>query len=301
MYNVLRILLHRPFVSDGDLHSSPSNAINSFLVCATAAKEIVKILRAYDAAFSIQRAPYLISYATYVSATIHVRIAAQREPGSEAHICLATCLDVFLKNQGTNWAVRRANGIIRNLMKRMNVSISASDGNASVMDVEGPSQLQLGNDDSINHHASERQQGLVNPSVANEWTKRNESSSNQFANINDSNELLPTASDLEATSNLDIDAIINSFIQDQQAFIPTIEGAGVNGMLYDQPTMNQWNSKDISAHDPLTPLAISGDDQYDIGYVQQSQKDMFSVNDMLFGFNSSAMEGIGWDFDDPMV
>jgi len=67
MYNVLMILLHRPFVADGHLYNTArSISVNSFMSCATAADDIVQILRVYDKAFSVRRAPYLISYATYV-------------------------------------------------------------------------------------------------------------------------------------------------------------------------------------------------------------------------------------------
>ena len=104
MYNVLLILLHRPFVSEGHLHSmSPSVASNSFSVCAQAATRTIQLLRIYEKTFSIRHAPYLIAYATYVASTIHVRIAAQLGPGSEAYNSLRTCCSVFAKNQDTNW------------------------------------------------------------------------------------------------------------------------------------------------------------------------------------------------------
>ncbi|KAK1912252.1 hypothetical protein P3342_009853 [Pyrenophora teres f. teres] len=123
LYNVLTILLHRPFVADGHLYNtSRSISVNSFMACATAADDIVQLLRAYDRAFSVRRAPYLISYATYVAATIHAHIAARREPGSDAHNNLYTCLAVFRENQETNWAVRRAITIVQNLMKRLGVT-----------------------------------------------------------------------------------------------------------------------------------------------------------------------------------
>ena len=83
MYHALRIQLHYPFVADGRLHAqSPVTASESFAVCATAAKKIVQLLRVYDRTFSIRNAPYLISHVTYVSATVLVRIAAQKLAGS---------------------------------------------------------------------------------------------------------------------------------------------------------------------------------------------------------------------------
>ena len=76
---------------------------------------------AYNRTFSIRKAPYLISYATYVSATIHVRIAAQKPLGSEAHSCLQICLAVLNENQATNLVVSSARLTLSKLMKRMGV------------------------------------------------------------------------------------------------------------------------------------------------------------------------------------
>ena len=58
-----------------------------------------------------------------MAATIHARIAAKRDAGSDAHKSLGTCLAVFNKNQQTNSAVRRANGLVQNLMKRLGVRV----------------------------------------------------------------------------------------------------------------------------------------------------------------------------------
>lgn len=128
MYNVLIILLHRPFIADGHLYSTTrSISINSLITCATAADNIVALLRTYDRTFSIRRAPYLVSYSCYVAATIHARIAAKRSADSEAHSSLETCLAVFRENQETNWAVRRAYVFIQNLMKRLGVTRSHWD------------------------------------------------------------------------------------------------------------------------------------------------------------------------------
>lgn len=313
MYSVLRILLHRPFVSDNDLHSSPSNAINSFLVCATAAKEIVRILRAYDSAFSIQRAPYLISYATYVSATIHVRIAAQRAPGSEAHICLATCLDVFKKNQETNWAVRRANGIIHNLMKRMNVSITESDINSTAM------EQGFRDDDHRqgNLTISEREQTSTHTTIDDDRI-RNSGHPMGITCTNEDLVLSPsnTRPSDQVTSDLDIDAIIQSFIRDQAIYVPSsYQEPGDITTLYDNtPALsrnnNEWAtipgtyvSNDITMQPPSAPQLShpSGDNTYGLDYVQPIYGTPFSANDMLFGFNSSAMEGIGWELDNNNV
>ena len=131
MYHVLLIQLHHPFVATGHLSSVASTSTrNSFAVCATAAEEIVQLLITYNRTFSIRKAPYLISYATYVSATIHVRIAAQKPPGSAAHACLEACLAVLNENQATNSVVSSARLSLSNLMKRMGV-VCGDDQNLS--------------------------------------------------------------------------------------------------------------------------------------------------------------------------
>ena len=100
--------------------------------CASAASNIVSLLREYDRAFSVRRAPYLISYATYVASTILARIAAKRGRGSEEYSSLKTCLAVFRENQETNWAVRRANLVVRNLMKRLGVPVDGTADDSQI-------------------------------------------------------------------------------------------------------------------------------------------------------------------------
>lgn len=132
MFNVMMILLHRPFVSDGHLQStSPSVASEAFSICSVAASEIDHILAIYERHFCMASTPYIISYATYVGATIHVRIAAQRAPGSEAHKSLQRCVDVLDLHQTVCWSARRAKRIVDNLISRMGVILApeASDGN----------------------------------------------------------------------------------------------------------------------------------------------------------------------------
>ena len=152
MYNVLIVLLHRPFIADGHLYSTTrSISINSLITCASAADSIVALLRTYDRTFSIRRAPYLISYSCYVAATIHARIAAKRSPDSEAHANLETCLGVFRENQETNWAVRRAHDFIKNLMKRLGVTSEGGPNNgqqAPAVEANGQAEASDGFEDS---------------------------------------------------------------------------------------------------------------------------------------------------------
>lgn len=92
-------------------------------MCTAEAANIVQLVRLYDASFSVRQAPYLVSYATYVAATIHVRLASSSRPGSTAHQSLAVCLTVLDLNSKTNPAVRKASVVIEALMKAMNVSM----------------------------------------------------------------------------------------------------------------------------------------------------------------------------------
>ncbi|KAE8343204.1 hypothetical protein BDV24DRAFT_172969 [Aspergillus arachidicola] len=135
LYHTLKILLHRPFVSDGHLRSaSPSVAGIAFQACATAANAIHDTLGIYRKSFSMQLAPYSISYATYVSATIHARIAAHSPAGSRAHEYLQNCLSILTEHQRLYLGPKRALGVILNLIKVMNIDIGDSTVIASSPD-----------------------------------------------------------------------------------------------------------------------------------------------------------------------
>lgn len=189
MANVIRILLHRPFVADGHLHStSPLVAVDSFTQCATAATNIVDLVRRYDRAYSVIRAPYLISYATYVAATIHVRIASKRGASSEAHACLGTCLSLLKQNSATNYAVQKAILVIESLMARMSVKPP---------------------DD-----ATEQQRLRATDLTAFASTPRQETSPNSLAPLHGWE---PTFIEGNMAPDLDVDAIIRSFMQEQSA------------------------------------------------------------------------------------
>ena len=58
MYHVLVIQLHHPLLArDHNVPTPPADAPGSLALCATAAKEIIGILMAYNRAFSIRTAP----------------------------------------------------------------------------------------------------------------------------------------------------------------------------------------------------------------------------------------------------
>jgi hypothetical protein len=134
--------------------------VSSFKTCATAADRIVELLRAYDKAFSVQKAPYLVSYATYVAATIHARIAAKRGADSSAYTNLTACLSVFRDNQKTNWAVRRANAVIQNLMKRLGLSVP----DVGSTELERPANTSS-RTDLLGNQSSDQDQSIQTPDI----------------------------------------------------------------------------------------------------------------------------------------
>ena len=122
MYHVLVIQLHHPLLARGhNLPMPPTDTPESLALCAAAATEIVHLLVAYDRTFSIRKAPYLIAYATYVSATIHVRIAARKLSTPDTTPYLRTCLDLLNQNRDTNPGVDNAKASLMGFMDRMGV------------------------------------------------------------------------------------------------------------------------------------------------------------------------------------
>ncbi len=134
MFHVVQILLYRPFVSYGHLQSvlPEEFAKESFGRCGVAANCIAQYLESYNRVHSFQFAPFFLFYASYVSATIHVRIAAQRQLTSGAFESLQMCLSVFDQNELNNPAVKKAKAIIIKMMARMGVQAPGRMSQTSV-------------------------------------------------------------------------------------------------------------------------------------------------------------------------
>jgi hypothetical protein len=263
MYSVLMILLHRPFVADGHLYNtSRAISVNSFISCATAADDIVQLLRAYDKAFSVRRAPYLISYATYVAATIHARIAAKRGPGSHAHSSLEACLAVFRENQETNWAVRRANAIVQNLMKRLGVTTPSLD------------ETQIDRDTSSGSHDS-TPDASSNRSMVRE----------------------PSLQNLDIDGI--IQSFVRE--REQENYPLAAGGPSGRAASSDAtaPMQSLWSfpTADLPSVAPLNEQQEAGAVPYDNhgSWMYQGQQQLFgenpvTVDDLLYGFNGSALD-----------
>ena len=240
MYHVLVIQLHHPLLARGHSFTTPpADAPESLATCAAAATEIVCLLRAYDRTFSVRKAPYLIAYATYVSATIHVRIAGFQLPTSDTNPCLRTCLDFLNQNRETNPGVDNAKASLIRLMNRMGV-------------VYQEEQVSSGARPSRDHQSSSGY-----PSTE---------SSADFALAQSSPERSrSTALDREMTSNnpfipdSDMDGILQSFADGQLSTSPSSTSLS-NRMVptpYQHPALPpnhdfQWaNAYDTSLFDPV--------------------------------------------------
>jgi hypothetical protein len=275
--------------------------------CASAASSIVHLLRAYHRAFSIRRAPYLISYATYVAATIHSRIAAKRAHDSTAHNNLATCLAVFRDNQETNSAVKKASMIVQSLMKRLGVVIEdvsyegpQPDGNERIKEAgaqtPGPTEplatpVSLAQNSDSHPKTPTRQAGPVayNPngfSPGSEW--------------------------------MDIDGIIQSFLQENDGNpagrIPAYNPEGDPSQVPKTPWPAQGGPPQVAmtpdlsvTNHPQMPMhsgAIPPPDAdfggafgWQQGWRGQNGETAESLEDPLFGFNGSSLDSfnfMGW-------
>lgn len=287
MYHVLLILLHRPFVADGHLFSTMRTAsVNAFMSCATAASEIVRLVRIYHQAFSVKRAPYLISYATYVAATVHVRIAATRETSSGAYASLETCLAVFMENSETNSAVQRASAIVKNLMTRLGVTIPEGHrpeiGDASIRE---PPLAPPADNTAAMRRTSRR----VGPSVTSQSpiTPQTDASPGQ------------------GSTNLDIDQIIQNFNMrtDNPQFAQPMQWRGQ--MPGDTPSSDHHGSDMGMAGMSTGPAFGTPGGHHNMvtpqppyygyyGWPATSDNTTFAgpgaVDDPLFGFNGAALD-----------
>ncbi|KAM0667663.1 hypothetical protein ACQRIU_003528 [Beauveria bassiana] len=324
MHHVLVILLHRPFVADGHLYSTSRQiSVDSFMKCASSASAIVQLLRAYHAAFSIRRAPYLISYATYVAATIHARIAARRSRGSTAHAKLATCLAVFRENQETNSAVRKANVIVESLMKRLGVVVAQRDSAGALRMDQDP----RGNDGA---GPRRRQSISVSKPVQSPSPLASDRSTSggplRTPGLQDGGIAAGVAASSPASDMVDVDGIIRSFLQEGEAAGGRAAPPVAAQVYPQQQPLQQWFPPNSPAPAPASQghvysaSTLPGQVPMVFGVVghapgqgpagaeaapamvaswqqQQSSREYAGLEDPLFGFNGSALDDfsfLGW-------
>ena len=257
MFHVVQILLHRPFVSYGHLQSVlPEVALDSFSTCAAAANCIAQYLESYDRIHSFKFAPFFLFYASYVSATIHVRIASQRHLNSDAFACLRMCLSVFDQNELNNPAVKKAKAVIQKLMDRMGVKAP---------DAESPTPVSIPVWKSESWTSSRFEPELGNESDSNTLASPAATSQMDLLqgwNIND----------------LDFDAILQSFSK-------STTGTGSISV----PNPNFTTSQEMTNYG--IPWPASNLHQAPLGsFDYMNQFGGGNIDDVLFGFDVSMKE-----------
>lgn len=202
MYHVLVIQLHHPLLARGyNFPTPPADAPESLALCTAAANEIVSLLVAYDRAFTIRKAPYLIAYATYVSATIHVRIAARQLPTPANSPRLRTCLDLLNQNRETNPGIDNAKASLMGLMNRMGV-------------VYQEDQVPIGTRPSSSHQSLSRYPSIDSAAKL----PLTQSSSNQSHSASLDSRMSSTN---PIHPDFDIDRILQSFADGQLSMSPS--------------------------------------------------------------------------------
>jgi hypothetical protein len=98
------------------LRSGTASA-GSWKKCTVAARNITSIVGSYRSAYSLRGAPYLTSYAVYVSCTIHIRNAALEGRNGENLRLLLASLKTLDELCVPNPGISRPANIIRRLMQ----------------------------------------------------------------------------------------------------------------------------------------------------------------------------------------
>ncbi|KAJ5276005.1 hypothetical protein N7524_002158 [Penicillium chrysogenum] len=127
LFNVLIILVHRPLIIGHDRVINSTTAHESVNACTAAANQIVQILHDYSQHFSLSSAPYMLSYATYISATIHARIVAQKGSNSSMFQSLVLCRNILAEHTRLYSAAEKAKENLDKLISHL--GISAADDN----------------------------------------------------------------------------------------------------------------------------------------------------------------------------
>ena len=120
-FHVLNILLYRPFLDGGHLqdHNAALDREALGQRCISSALEIRKLISAYRDAFTLRRAPFLISYAVY-SAVIVILRHSKRDPEQfrEPISFFLTALSEL--QRGCNFGLKKPMMIIRTMFNELN-------------------------------------------------------------------------------------------------------------------------------------------------------------------------------------
>ncbi|KAJ5959780.1 uncharacterized protein N7479_006930 [Penicillium vulpinum] len=124
LFNVLIILVHRPLIIGHDGITNSTTAHESVNACTAAANQIVQILHDYSQHFSLSSAPYMLSYATYISATVHARIVAQKGSNSTVFQSLVLCRNILCEHTRLYSAAEKARENLDKLIFHLGISVA---------------------------------------------------------------------------------------------------------------------------------------------------------------------------------
>jgi hypothetical protein len=173
LYNVLIILTHRLLVGKDPSNSSFSNRnAEASMARISAANEIVQILVVYEKHFNLSSATFALSYATYISAKVHLHILSHHGSHAVSLNSLSTCLRALDHHRQLYSASTRAKCVLEKLIQSMGISIESrapavSPAGQSQQDFEvsGPAQHTT-SDETDGHLLNRPEQNLSTASTA---------------------------------------------------------------------------------------------------------------------------------------
>ncbi|KAJ9608098.1 hypothetical protein H2200_007086 [Cladophialophora chaetospira] len=123
-FHALAILLHRAYMEEGHLrrHSNEAAKRRGEEACTKSALAIEKYLRMYRNAFSLRRAPFLLSYAAYSAVTVILHQEQQNRGQYADKICFFwTCLNEL--HRGSNLGLKKPLKIIQDVVRELQINI----------------------------------------------------------------------------------------------------------------------------------------------------------------------------------
>ncbi|KIA75797.1 hypothetical protein HK57_00411 [Aspergillus ustus] len=146
-YHALTILLQRAFLSEGHLrrHSTDESRKESERTCIHSAVCIQKLVRAYRDAFTLRRAPFLLSYAVYSAVIVILR--AERHDRGQFKATIEffwTCLSEL--QRGCNFGLDKPLTVLREVVREFRAGAGADasyQGAALDLDVESAFALPI--------------------------------------------------------------------------------------------------------------------------------------------------------------
>lgn len=146
-FHALTILLHRAFLEQGHLgsRSDQDSKRRGEDACISSALMIEKHVRAYRDAFTLRRAPFLLSYAMYSAVTVILHHQGRHGRGGKLAGSISffwTCLNEL--QRGCNFGLKKPLAILKEMVHGLRLNV---DSGGDVADPE--MQLQPSLDDSL--------------------------------------------------------------------------------------------------------------------------------------------------------